>query len=158
MSRFGYLDCDYDENTITWEMWNHTVSLALGSSRGQAALAEMEEALRALPEPRLIEGVLAKDDGVCAMGALVAHKKAKAEGLEMAEAIGVLSAEVKPLLEDYEYDPTMTADAGTNVGLSFSVAWHLAYLNDEKFRDATPGERYRLMLMWVRRAQGKAGP
>lgn len=48
-----------------------------------------------------------------------------------------------------------TAGEGQAFGLRWVVAWHLAYLNDEQFEDATPEERYEKVLAWVRRAIGK---
>lgn len=147
MSRFDYADGD---EAIPWAFWERIVSRALAGKRGQRALAEFEEALVALPEPKLIEGNLASDEGVCAVGALVAHKLAKRDGLAMAEAMAEL-----PHGEDYE-DIHETAEAGRNAGLTWAVAWHMAYLNDEKFVDETPEQRYEAMLAWVRRAQGKA--
>lgn len=146
MSRFEYLD---DEDGLPWGMWEAIVSRALGGQRGQRALAEMEEALLALPEQKLIEGALANDEGVCGIGALIAHKRAKRDGIEMAAAMADM-----PRGEDggiYE-----TAYAGQAAGLKWTVAWHMAYLNDETFHEATPEERYEKMLAWLRRAQGKA--
>lgn len=146
MSRFEF---DDDEGGVPWDMWEQIVSRALGSERGQRALAEFEEALLALPEKKLIEGHLASDEGVCLVGAYVANRRAKAEGLEMAEAIASIATR-----DDYE-DIAETAHAGKQAGLSHAVAWHMAYLNDEQFHEATPEERYEKMLAWVRRAQGK---
>lgn len=151
MSRFECLD--YDDEGVPWQFWEVIVSRALGSERGQEALADMEEALLALPERKLIEGHLAKDDGVCGIGALVAHKRAKDRGIAIHEAIAELAEEAAD--EEFSYDPNRTADAGVQVGLRSSVAWHLAYLNDEQFRDLSPDDRYEKMLAWVRRAQGK---
>lgn len=145
MSRFAYLD---DEGGMPWAMWEQVVSRALASQRGQRALAEMEEALVALPEQKLVEGVLASEDGVCAVGALVAHKRAKQEGLDMAAAIEATAA--RQAEDVYE-----TVEAGERAGLRYSVAWHLAHLNDETFREATPEQRYEKILAWVRCAQGK---
>lgn len=54
---------------------------------------------------------------------------------------------------EYAHD---TAQEGTAFGLRWTVAWHLAYLNDEKFYNLSPEQRYQEVLAWVRRAQGKA--
>lgn len=205
MSRFDY---DGDGDGLPYWLWESNVSRALGGRRGQQALAEMEAALLALPEPKLVEGHLAIDGGVCAIGAYVAHKKAQAEGVEIAAVIEAMSMEVRcwcghgkaahgdnghghqecsgtrktwisrsklenPIDTEIgryvdrpcdcdNYAPQAdeegafpTAEAGVGAGLKFAVAWHLAYLNDEQFRKATPEERYEQMLAWVRRAQGK---
>lgn len=153
MSRF---DLDNDDG-IAWGMWENIVSRALGGPRGQAALAELESALVALPAPRLIEGHLAAhrpgrpDNDVCAVGAYVAARRAADRGVGLADAIAELADEGDP---DYE-DANATADAGHSAGLAMSVAWHLAYLNDETFEGLTPEDRYQRVLTWVRRAQGR---
>lgn len=148
MSRFDYVDDD--EGSIPWAFWQPIVSRALAGKRGQRALAEFEEALLALPKRELIDSALATDDGVCAVGALVAHKLAKQEGLDMAAAMAAM-----PHGQPDDESIFETAEAGRNAGLTWAVAWHMAYLNDETFSDATPEGRYEQILAWVRRAQGK---
>lgn len=180
MSRFDYYD---DDEALPWELWNAIVSNALGGRRGQKALAELEEALLALPEPRLIRDHLAANGGVCAVGAYVAHKRAQAHGEELATVINNMAGDVpcacmhersdhdgagpcharvgdsECYCEQYEPEESEgvyeTAAAGRGAGLLHTIAWHFAYLNDEQFHDASPEERYRTMLRWVRRAQGK---
>lgn len=180
MSRF---DSDNEEG-MPWKLWEAVVSRALGGRKGQEALAAMESALVALPEQKLIEGHLASDGAVCAIGALVAAHKAKEEDVDIAIIIEAMSAGVAcycghkrdvhisgvcqgkgwkdaPCYCDGTYEPEESEDsyetvsAGRGVGLSNTVAWHLAYLNDEAFGGATPEQRYSKMLAWVRRAQGK---
>lgn len=194
MSRFDY--DDYDGEGMPYELWQQALSTALGGRRGQEALAEMETALLALPEPKLVHGHLVADGQVCAIGALVASKRAQAEGVDIAEMIAVMSAgvrcwcghsraehaddgcsgrkdvwetvegEIKRVrdrpcdcdgyeISEDEDNAHDTADAGRAFGLRYSVAYHLAYLNDEQFAGASPEERYQQMLAWVRRAQGK---
>lgn len=43
-----------------------------------------------------------------------------------------------------------TAAAGKRVGMTYSLAWHLGSLNDERFDAMTPEERYEAVLAWVR--------
>ena len=46
-----------------------------------------------------------------------------------------------------------TAEEGRRLGLSFNLAWHLAYVNDEYGPyDETPEQRYERVLAWVRSA------
>jgi hypothetical protein len=145
MSRFDY---DYaDGEGVPWGLWQQTVSRALGGRRGQEALAELEAALLDLPDRRLIEGYLANDGDVCAVGAFVAHQRAQEQGIDLAAVIEAMDGGTTDAWE--------TAEAGCAAGLRYSVAWHLAHLNDEEFGGATPEKRYELMLAWVRRAQGK---
>lgn len=179
MSRF---DDAGDGEGMPWGLWEQVVSSSLGSRRGQAALADLEAALVALPEPRLIEGHLAANGGVCAVGAYVAHRKATEQGVPVADVISAMATEVDCWCEHSrsDHNPTCTgtswndkpcsckkydaasdediyetAAAGKAAGLSQTVAWHLAYLNDEQFYAATPEQRYERVLGWVRRAQGK---
>lgn len=181
MSRFDY---DGDGEGMPWELWQTVVSHALGGRKGQAALAEMEAALLALPEPKLIEGHLASGGGVCAVGAFVAAHRAAEQKVDLAVVIEAMSVGVacycghtqakhidgkchgtyqgKPCYCDGEFEIDededgyyKTVEAGQNAGLSHTVAWHLAYLNDEHFAACSPEERYSRMLAWVRRAQGK---
>lgn len=177
MSRF-----DDDGEGMPWELWERVVSQALAGRKGQAALADLEAALIALPEPKLIRDHLAADGGVCAVGAYVAHKQAAERKLDVATVIDGLSASVRcwcghgPYMhgpkcsgkrwggddncncDEYEAeddDIYETADAGINAGLSSTLAWHFAYLNDEEWGGATPEQRYERMLAFARRAQGK---
>lgn len=185
MSRF---DFDDDGEGVPWGFWNEIVSRALGGSRGQQALADMEAALLALPEPKLIEGHLADDGGVCAVGAYVAHRQAVERGEDIHAVIREMSAKLKcwcthargahekdpdtkqvfctgkrwddapcgcQEFDPEDHDPFETVEAGKGAGMLFSVAWHMAHMNDEKFAGLTPEQRYERMLEWVRRAQGK---
>ncbi len=183
MSRFNFDDGE----GMPWGLWEGVVSSALGGRKGQAALAAMESALVALPEPRLIRDHIAADGAVCAVGALVAHQRAMAEDVDLATVIEAMSAgaqcwcghardkhtdgacsgkgwQDKPCdCDNYELDEGEdsiyeTVDAGQHAGLGHTVAWHLAFLNDEQFASATPEQRYEKMLAWVRRAQGKPVP
>lgn len=180
MSRFD----NSDGEGMPWEIWEQVVSNALGGRKGQAALAGMEAALLALPEAKLIEGHLAAEGAVCAVGAFVAAQKAAEQKVDLAAIIDAMSAGVacycghtrekhtdgacqgtgyqgKPCYCDGTYEPEEiedsyeTVEAGKAAGLPFAVAWHLAYLNDEQFSGLTPEKRYATMLGWVRRAQGK---
>jgi len=185
VSRFEdvWEDCD---GTIPPQLWDQIVSNALSGRRGQAALAELEEALLALPEKKLVEGHLAAEGSVCAVGAFVAAQKAKREGLDFAAAVEALNEAALDCWCGHSkaahhsapcsgerwdggtctcsgYDPEYegahdTVEAGRAAGLTWSVAWHLAYLNDEEFGDATPEERYQRVLAWVQTARGRRAP
>lgn len=53
---------------------------------------------------------------------------------------------------DHEnYDSAdVTATVGVEVGLTYGLAWRLAYLNDEDFGGLTPEDRYERVLEWTR--------
>jgi hypothetical protein len=178
MSRFDY---DFDDEGIPYGLWEQAVSRGLGGARGQQALAALEEALLSLPEAKLVHGHLAAAGSVCAVGAVVAQKRAREEGADLATVIDAMAANCdcghprdahrtgggctgtdwngKPCwcgrYEPRAEDANETATAGMDAGLSLTMAYHLAFLNDEQFRDVDPETRFRRVLAWVRRAQGK---
>lgn len=147
MTRFDYT-YDYDAN-VPWEFWNQATLRALSSNRGQQALAALERALVDLPEPKLISSRLAENGQVCAVGAYVAAKRCAA-GEDRAMVLAELERASDP--EEY-FAADQTASIGARAGLAYTLAWRLAELNDEDFRDATPEQRYAGVLAWVRQAQ-----
>lgn len=160
MSR--YSDDDYDpEYPNAGYLWQKRIELALAGRRGKKALADLKAALEALPEKRLIEGALctvggdragkyglpedliAQGPGVCAMGAYLWHQKVKA-GMDPAAAFESL-----PTLDDESSSIHETADAGVAAGLVYSLAWEIAYTNDERFGSLSPEERYERFVRWI---------
>lgn len=166
MSRFG--EWDYEEpfpNAAA--LWQANVSRALKGRRGRKALAELREALRALPEKKLIEGALCTvgsekraarlnysgdelrekverdGEGVCAVGAYVWFKRVKA-GADPQEAFDSL-----PTLLDVDGGEWETAEAGKQAGLTYTLATTLAYRNDASYEDMTPEERYEKFMAWL---------
>lgn len=218
MSRFT--DCDYDDEN--WALdhgrWEHNSRTALKGRRGRKALADLREALLALPEKRLIEGAVCTvggvdkrapllsdeelsrkaaqyaanmaeagidlgadwpqrsaqidrvareeereklaaiirdngGEGVCAIGALLWHRMVKG-GADPAEAFASVPAVFG---EDGTGDPLAeTATLGKDAGLTFTLAWNLAYRNDETYRRMTPEERYTAFLAWIDAELGHA--
>jgi hypothetical protein len=173
-----------EEAAISLELWEGIVSRALGSQRGQETLADIERALVALPEKKLISGALAAEGQVCAVGAYVAQKRAAKRGLGLDEAVRSLEPSAcwcghgraahaeagctapgyreQELCPCVEWDPDQgevweTANAGEAAGMAYSLAWHFTYLNDVKCGRLSDEDRYRYLLAWVRRAQGKDG-
>lgn len=103
---------------------------SLQGKKGQASLRELEQALLALPEKRLVSGEFETPEGeVCAIGALKRFK-------------GV---------EHVEHDPSTDMDlVGEELGMPRLVAWMVVARNDHSFEDLNDDERYRAMLGWVR--------
>lgn len=161
-------------------LWVANAERALKGRRGRQALRDLREALLALPEPRLIEGALCtvgsarrigelpekyggrielagnvedNGEGVCAIGALLWHRKVKA-GMDPAEAFGSL-----PTLEDANYglDDTVTL-AVNDARLVYSLASNIAYRNDETFGGKTPEGRYTAFLAWINAELGDSTP
>jgi hypothetical protein len=166
MSRY-----EYDgEAAMPYGLWRANVKRAMSSRRGRQALCDLREALLALPEPVLIEGALCSvnpqqrasayhhewmrnsarsnfedmGEGVCAIGAYMWHRKVKA-GMDPAEAFDSL-----PTLLDSESDLHDTAKlAQAEADITYTLAWELAYKNDETFEGMTPEERYTAFLAWI---------
>lgn len=172
MSRFSD---DYDGDG--WfpnadDLWRANLERALGGKRGQAALRELREALLALPERRLIEGAMctvkaekraterpdphgwyAQDlgdvvnrngEGVCAIGAFLWYRKVKA-GADPQAAFD----ELPTLLGSEGGGDLRTAELGRDAGLTFTLAWHLAYRNDQDYDALTPEHRYEQFMAWL---------
>jgi hypothetical protein len=147
MTRFSD---DYDWDFGRYMLWEQAVTNAMSGRRGQAALRDLEEALVALPEKRLVD-TLCKDGEVCAISALVVHKRVQA-GEDRATVIAELERMVDP-----EGDPDaadITACLGARHGnMAYSMAWTIAQWNDEDCFAYTPEQRYEWVLKWVRDAQ-----
>ena len=127
--------------------------------------------LLALPERRLIAGALCtvggmdrpdvrdsnewrqqdvaakletEGEGVCAIGAYVWFKKVKA-GADPEAAF----AELPILLDSDGEGDWRTAEAGKQAGLTFTLAQHLAYRNDESYDEMTPERRFEAFVEWI---------
>lgn len=167
MSR-AYCD-DYDDESFPNEgaFWQANAERALSGRRGKRVLAELREALLALPERRLIAnafstvGKPAEDptlrwcaedhrhlmaeqgQGVCTVAAYVWHKRVKA-GADPQQALIDL-----PLHPDYADEPMATEDEGRRAGLNRYLAWTLMYHNDERFRGLSPEDRWQAVMDWL---------
>lgn len=97
--------------------------------QGQKSLRELEQALLALPDKRLIADELETQEGeVCAIGALKRFKG----------------------IEHVQHDPEVDMDMiGVELGMPRLVAWSVVALNDHEYDYMTPEQRYTAMLNWV---------
>lgn len=169
MSRFDDYDDD-EQFPNQGEFWHANVKRALAGKRGKKALAELRDALLALPEKRLIAGALCtvggveqradvgghwyredlaykvekEGEGVCAIGAYLWFKKVKA-GADPRAAFD----ELPTLLDSEGAGDWETAQAGKAAGLTFTLAWALASRNDSAFDDLTPEQRYDAFMGWL---------
>jgi hypothetical protein len=73
--------------------------------------------------------------------------------LEDIKALEVPSA---PQAHLYLWCLSQTAGLGQQAGLTYTLAWELAYRNDETYERMTPEERYTAFLAWIDREL--AGP
>lgn len=145
MSRFY----DDGEQTMPYDLWLHNIRAAIKGKRGQAILRDLREALLSLPEKRLIEGAICNAPSeaaarpvaeFCAVGALAFYRGVKS---------GKAPADVIESLPQGEQDDWTTIRLGRSLGMSDTLAWDLAYKNDETFADLTPEQRYEKYLAWV---------
>jgi hypothetical protein len=150
MSRLNY--SEEEDWPGQFELFQANCDRALHGPKGQRALRELEAALLALPEKRLVSGELVQPDGeVCAVGALMLHRAA-IRGLSREAAIEWYS----------KIDPYATDETATEYfGLPRLVAWKFVEQNDimcdqrfdketQRMIDITPEERYERVLSWVR--------
>jgi hypothetical protein len=95
VSRF---DCDYDYEDEYAELhrgrWDWNLEQATKGRKGQQALRQLEAALLAMPQHRLVDSELATPAGeVCAVGAAIAYAEAQRHGIPFDEAARRLAAE-----------------------------------------------------------------
>lgn len=216
MSRFvDHSDDDSAEMVLAQGRWEQNACATLKGKRGRKALAEIREALLALPDKRLIEGALctvggpervpevtdaevaeyharlqaaalgaypsavreeaarwmredraserkaiersARDQGcgVCVNGALLWHRLVKG-GMTPDEAFAALPAVVTADSGDPLEETARVTEK--DAGLAYTLAWELAYRNDETYGRMTPEERYTAFLAWINAELGDAEP
>lgn len=143
-----------------FELWQANCRRSLKGKAGQAALRELEAALLALPDKRLIANKMIDREGdVCAIGALAKHK-----GRDLLAEPNVY--------EDGEFDGDgEMEEIGMELGMPRLVAWKVVAKNDieidgyyetlpgparwygdrpQVYVPVTPEARYEKMLAWVR--------
>jgi hypothetical protein len=138
-----------DYEIVPEGLWEHSLTIALGSRHGQQMLRELRDALLALPEKRLILGELCfalrdEDDRLvqpqfCAIGAF-AFRRRLAKGETEQSALEALTG-------GDDDQPWHTVFEGQRQGLRYTVAWHVAMMNDD-FRGSDE-DRYAHILQWV---------
>lgn len=126
-------------------LWAANVERSLKGKKGQSALRELEAALLALPEKRLIADHLESNGEVCALGALGKYKgKPIPPEPKHCDEYGEWQ-------ESYEIEEQMI-DFGRVLGVPRLVAIEIVYRNDnEWFREFTPEQRYQRMLAWTQK-------
>ena len=136
MSRSGYT---YDEDELSW-IYRGSVERAIRGKRGQRALVDFVAALDAMPAKELISNSFSTECGVCALGALAAHRRVDMSDLE------VQSDEWGPDIVDAE-------TVGDRLDIAPSMAREVMFENDEAPSD--PNERWAWMRRWaVSRIEG----
>lgn len=164
MSRIEEGDCDDNESFLRSCAFMANAKRALLGRGGQAVLRELEEALVALPEKKLISGHFAdiwvnQEDGktvyertdgaVCTMGALLLHRKMKRDYKTRGQAL--IEAVLEVTCDPDDGGSEAIHQAASALDLVYPLAYELAYQNDEEGPGSeTSAERYERVLEWVR--------
>lgn len=127
MSRSGYSD-----DIENWQLicWRGAVTSAIKGARGQKFLAELRDALDAMPSKRLIADELQKAGSYCALG-VVGHQR----GLPL-ESI----------------DPYDSKQVSQTFNIANALAKEIVFVNDEgdwRYSGETPEQRWIRMRKWV---------
>lgn len=126
--RINYSEEDEDFDG-QFELWRANCRRSIKGKKGQAELRALRDALLALPEKRLIHGLLVDDaGGVCAIGAY-----ARSKGIDLTVC-----------------DPEEESDeVGVDAGMPPMVAWRVVEMNDIMLDHCTEEGRYIKMLRWI---------
>lgn len=146
-------------------LWEANMERSLKGRKGQVALRELEAALLALPDERLIANDTVDTQGaVCSIAALAKYRGYEGS-LELPQMAGLdddwENESGDKFFDEYEYEEAvenaMMKVAG-DLGVPRMVAFAIIYENDDcAWRDPTPEQRYEHMLKWTRRWIAKAG-
>lgn len=164
MSRSGY--CEEIEDPLVHGRWRAQVASATRGKRGQKLLRDMLAALDAMPEKRLVAGVLEVstevDERNAQLWAELLNDPAAAQRYRDAEvatrpasykegdvcALGALGR-VRGL-DMTELDPEQPEGVAAAFDVAEPLAREIVYMNDEgTYRSETPEERWKRMRDWV---------
>lgn len=124
MSRSGY--CDDMDDTWAHICWRGAVASAIKGNRGQAFLVELAGLMDAMPDKRLVAGVLEADGQFCTLGVVAAARGVTVNDLEDAE------------------------EAAQKLGIATSMAREIVFMNDEaSWGVETPERRWARMREWI---------
>lgn len=140
------------------ELFQGAVTNAVMGRRGQALLREIEEALLALPEKMLAEGVICENGMACTLASLEILRLTK-RGMPRTKAVILLDLAAQHHGQSYEGDfdgDKMAHFLKKILGLKgHALPWTIMHKNDEIYygcsdRRITPEKRWERMLAWVR--------
>jgi hypothetical protein len=142
---------DYSEDLDDWALirWRGAVISAIRGKRGQTFLKELEAALVALPQKRLIAEKFCHNGEVCALGSVAVARKVASDKPQ--------NQAMKEVEE--EFDPWDYAGTAGKLGIAEALAQEIMFLNDENpYGENTPEKRYEAVLRWVREQIKKGEP
>lgn len=136
-------------------LWEANLERSIRGRKGQAALRELEAALLALPEKRLVANETVGADGmVCAIMALAQHRGYQGDTtLPKQPEWDDPDAENSPYWDEFEYEEAVEGamlKIASGIGVPPMVAKAIIYENDNEYVK-TPEARYSRMLAWVQR-------
>ncbi len=139
-----------DGDGLPYELWAHATMLALRGKRGRGWLRELEAALLALPEKKLLSRRIADEQGnVCAIGALYRHRKL-AEGQTPEQIMSdLVMLDDDGVASEYEITEFMLG----RLSIQKTLAYKIQCKNDEDTiwgNGCSDEERYERVLAWVR--------
>jgi hypothetical protein len=130
------------------ELFQRSVDNAMKGKSGQALLREIEAALLAMPEKKLIADGVCDGGEVCLLGS-VAVARAVAAGKTREEALADLERGANEAGQ-YQDDGNTFKFLKRVLGIKqHCLAWQLVFQNDECYA-TTSEQRYERMLAWVR--------
>jgi hypothetical protein len=146
---------DYDGDYTLDALYAANRQRALDGKRGQTKLRELLAALDAMPVKELGDSEISYEGRTCVLGAYAAHKLVQDKGLAWPVAVAALGVEyVETLDGDSE-------DLGVSLGMTRTMANHIAFQNDEGlhwYRDpetlqlrsvVSPADRWVAMRQWI---------
>lgn len=148
MSRF--YDCDdWDGEGMPPHLWESVIKRAMQGKRGKQVLREIREALLAMLEKKLANGVFYDKGVCCTLGAYAAHKVQHGgivlnRGKQFERRINTLE-ELQDRTE-FMVDALDTEEFGKSMGLTMALSCQIAWLNDEALDGYSEEERYEKML------------
>lgn len=145
MSRITYGESD----DPVARLWQATKGRVLAGKPGQAFLKNLESALLAMPDRKIVSGVWIENGEVCSLAALDVHRR-MANGMcwDHARLLveHLVEEEWTTFVDDdlalYDYLPKY-------LHTSWTMAWEVMEKNDEQFESCTPADRWAAMLRWV---------
>jgi len=173
MSRSGYRDYDGDgdrDDILAAGRWKAALKSAFSGERGRRFLADLRDAMDAMPVKRLISGELVDSDGeVCAIGSVGVKR-----GVDMSDMVKPADCSQDDWDSDWECDAEERAEQlGGLLDIAPCMAQEVMYQNDEcdiLRLDATgevlhswrgqrpPEERWVRMRKWVAKKLGEVWP
>lgn len=146
MSRIEYCEPDDAASFLRCYAFDRNMKQAIKGKKGQRILKELEAALLALPDKRLISDGFATPEGdVCAMAALMLSRTLAA-GASRQDAMGIMKKQI-----DFDPQSGWESISGPSEVLKICepLVWAIVEQNDECC-GKTPEQTYNRVLAWTR--------